>query len=246
MRKDLVLDRIDRAKVELTAVLEVGPRKHVKGIRDTLALLEHFELLQCAVDQLWGDLEDNVALHADILSGFPDDKNICDQIAAVFALDKVIDFLRFSPGMPSITDRRRRFKIIRDFREALFDLSEGGAPAPILQPHGNNKGRRADVSSVLGMKGVLAGLMHVQQKAGMSRHEAAKWIADNVSPKLAARISRKPITARQVEEWLDRFGGKYAEQDAGRKAYLTWSQYSGRMTKDLFKTVTERIAKGDF
>jgi hypothetical protein len=52
----------------------------------------------------------------------------------------------------------------------------------------------------------------------MSRHQAAKGIADNMSPALASRISRKPITARMVEEWLDRFGGKHAEPNAARKA----------------------------
>ena len=51
-----------------------------------------------------------------------------------------------------------------------------------------------------------------------------------------------------VEEWLDRFGGKHAEQDAGRKAYLVWSQDSSPLTgsppltKEQFKTITERMA----
>jgi hypothetical protein len=185
-------------------------------------------------------------LHADNLSEFSDDKDVCDLIAAVLALDKIIDFLRFSPGTPSIGDRSRRFRILHDLREALFDLSEGGAPAPMLRPRSNTRGRPADVSTVLGMKGILAALMHVQQQAGMARLEAAKWIADNVSPKLAARISRKPITPRMVEEWLDRFGGKHAEQDAARTAYLTWSELPGPLTKEGLKTLTERIAAGEF
>ena len=78
----------------------------------------------------------------------------------------------------------------------------------MLRPQGKNRGRRADVSSVLVLKGILAGLMHRQQRAGLSRYQAAKWIADNMSPKLASVISRQPISAGMVEEWLDRFGGQ--------------------------------------
>jgi hypothetical protein len=246
MSTEDVLNRLDHAKKELAAVLQTAPRKRARGIKEILALLDYFELLQWAVDQLWDDLEDNNVWHADNLSLFSDDKDLCDLIAAVIALDKVIDFLRFSPGMPSINDRRKRFKILHDLRQVLFDLSEGGAPAPMLRPGSNPSGRPADVSTVLAMKGILAALMHLKQRAGMARLEAAKWIADNVSPKFASRISRKPITPRMVEEWLDRFGGKHAEQDAARKAYLVWSDYSAPLTKERFRTLTERIATGDF
>ena len=100
------------------------------------------------------------------------------------------------------------------------------------------RGRRPDVSLVLGLKGILAGLMERKQREGMTREEAARWIADNTPPKLAARISRKPITARSVEEWRDRFGGKHGPQDTARKAYLVWSQESSQLTKKDFKRIS--------
>jgi len=115
--------------------------------------------------------------HAKNLARFSNDKPGCDQVAAAFALDAVISFLRSSPSnSPSdiIGDRRKRFKILDELRQALLDLSEGSAPAPMLRPQGKNRGRRADVSS----------------------------------PKLASVISRQPISAGMVEEWLDRFGGQ--------------------------------------
>ena len=103
------------------------------------------------------------------------------------------------------------------------------------------RGRPHDVSLVLGLKGILAGLMEQKQREGMSRQEAARWIADNTPPKLAARISRKPITARMVKEWRDRFGGKQGERGPARKAYLVWSRDSDQLTKQDFKTITKNL-----
>ena len=239
-----VFDRLKHPKRGLPALLQDVSRKGSKTIKEALELLDYLELLQDSVDELWDDLEDNRALYAKNLAQFSDDKPGCDLVAAVLAVDAVIKFLRFSPSKSlSTADRRKRFKTLDELRQALLDLSEGSAPAPILRPQRKNRGRRADVSSVLAVKGVLAGLMQRQQRAGMSRHQAAKWIADNMSPKLASRISRKPITPRMVEEWLDRFGGKHAEQNAARKAYLVWCRDdSTPLTKQLFLTITERIA----
>jgi hypothetical protein len=241
MNKD-VFDRLKHLRHGLPALQDVS-RKGAKTIKEALELLDYLELLQWSVDELWYDLAHNSASHAKNLARFSDYKHDVDLVAAVRALDAVVDFLRFSPSKSlSPADRSKRFKILDELRQVLFDLSEGGAPAPMLRPRSKGSGRRADVSSVLAVKGVLAGLMHCKQRAGMSRHEAAKWIADNMSPKLASRISRKPITARMVEEWLDRFGGKHAKQDAGRKSYLVWSRDFPSLTKEKFKAITERIA----
>ena len=210
---------------------------------------DYFELLQDSFDELWDELDHDSVSHAKNLARFPDDKAGCDLIAAFSAIATVIKFLRFSPSNSSMTivERRKRFKILDELRQALFDLSEGGAPAPMLMPQSKGSGRRADVSSVLAVKGLLAGLMNRQQRVGMSRPQAAKWIVDNMSPKLASRISRKRITPRMVEEWLDRFGGRHAEQNAARKTYLVWSRDDPTpLTKELFKTITERLATGDW
>jgi hypothetical protein len=243
-----VFDRLKHPKRGLPALLQDVSRKGSKTIKEALELLDYLELLQDSVDDLWDKLADNHVGHLDDLKRFPQDKPSCDLVAAFLAIDAVINFLRFSPGKSlSISDRRKRFKILDELRQALFDLSEGGAPAPMLMPQSKGSGRRADVSSVLAVKGLLAGLMHRQQRVGMSRPQAAKWIVDNMSPKLASRISRKRITPRMVEEWLDRFGGRHAEQNAARKTYLVWSRDDPTpLTKELFKTITERLATGDW
>ena len=238
---------LDEAKSGLRALGKGTSREDRKAIKQTLELLNYFDLLQGSVDDLWRELSRNSAVHVTKLTRFPDHKQGWDILAAIYALNAVLDFLRFSPSKSVMyEDRYRRFKILDELRQALLDLAEGGAPAPILRSLHKTRGRRADGSLVLAMKGILAALMHRQQCAGMSRHQAAKWIADNMSPKLAVRISQKPITSRVVEEWLDRFGGQHAEHDSGRKAYLVWSQDTSPLTKKLFRTITERIAAGDY
>jgi hypothetical protein len=247
MSTQAVLNRLKHPKRGLPALLQEVSRKGAGTIKEALELLDYLERLQWSVDTLWDELDDNSVFHAKNLVQFPDHKHVVDLQASVGSIDALINFLRSSPSQSlSIADRRKRFKIFKDLGQASLDLYDGGAPAPMLRPQSKGSGRRADVSSVLAIKGVLAGLMHRQQRVGMSRPEAAKWIADNISPKLASRISRKPITARMVEEWLDRFGGKYGEQDAGRKAYLVWSREDPPPTKERFKAITERIAEGDF
>jgi hypothetical protein len=97
----------------------------------------------------------------------------------------------------------------------------------------------------MAIKGALAGMMRTLQDVGTLRDAAANLIARNLSPELTARISRKPITARTVEEWADRFGGDYAEENSGRRAYRTWSRGSlGRpLNGQKIREITERMAK---
>jgi hypothetical protein len=128
-------DRLRDPKRGLPALLQDVSRKGSKTIKEALELLDHIELLQWSVDELWEDLDDNRALHAKNLARFSNDKPGCDQVAAVFALIAVINFLRSSPSNSPATawgDRRKRFKILDEFRQALLDLSEVSAPAPML------------------------------------------------------------------------------------------------------------------
>src|SRR4051812_37970764 len=112
--------------------------------------IDHFELLQDAVDKLWDDLEDTSAFYAKLAARFPSEKHNRDLWAAVCSLDAVIQFLRIAPvGNSPSTHDRKHFKILEELRRALFDLSEGGLPAPMLRPQSKGRGRRADVSSVL-------------------------------------------------------------------------------------------------
>jgi len=94
---------------------------------------------------------------------------------------------------------------------------------------------------LVAIKGALAGIMHVQQSAGMSREEAVKFVARNIAPRLAIQLSRKPLKPRTVEEWLDGYGGKFAEKSADRKGYLTWSRREA-VTAEKLREITERMA----
>jgi len=158
-----VFDRLKHPKRGLPALLQDGSRKGAKTIKEALELLDYLEMLQWSVDDLWDELADNDALHAKDLARFSDDKDGCDLIATVRAADAVINFLRFSPSKSISTVERH--KILDELRRVLFDLFEGGAPAPMLRPQ-RKKGRRPDVSSVLSVKGVLAGLMHLPTARG--------------------------------------------------------------------------------
>lgn len=225
------------------------PRPRVnktKAIRRRWKRDDYFELLQDAVDTLWDDLAENSTSHADCLTQFPSNRSDCDLLAAIGSLRIVLDFLRFSPTISlEYSDRHNRFRFVEELRQALVDLLEGSAPAPILRARKKRSGRRADVSSTLTLKGILAGLMQCQLRTGMTRAQAANWIAQNMSPRLAKRISTKPVTPRMVEEWLDRFGGEYGEPNAARRAYEVWSQDSPPLTKQKFRRITERLGSGD-
>jgi hypothetical protein len=65
-----VFDRLRDPKRGLPALLQDVSRKGSKTIKEALELLDHIELLQWSVDQLWEDLDDNRALHAKNLARF--------------------------------------------------------------------------------------------------------------------------------------------------------------------------------
>jgi hypothetical protein len=238
-----VLNRLKHPKRGLPGLLRGGSRKGAKTIKEALELLRYFELLWWSTSELWYQLDHVRVCRERDVARSPADKPACDRVAALLAVDAVISFLQFSPSSLSTEERRERFESLQKLKTALRDLCEGAAPALMLRPLGSGSGRRADVSSIVGLKGLLAGVMRRQQSAGMSRRQAAKWIVDNISPRLASRISRKPITPRMVEEWLDRYGGKHAEQNIARKAYLVWSdERLSPPTKEEFKAITEELA----
>jgi hypothetical protein len=125
---------------------------------------------------------------------------------------------------------------------ALTDLLEGGTVPAMLTPLNEFTNRPPDSPQIMAIKGALAGVMRTLQDAGTSREAAANLIARNLSPELATRISRKPITARTVEEWVDRFGGDHVEENSGRRAYRTWSRGKAPSSQKI-REITERMAK---
>ena len=141
--------------------------------------------------------------HESETNKFPEQMGKVDLGACICALEAVIEFL---------ADRVVSRNLVH-LRSALLEIAAGASPAAMFQPeeHGR-RGRRVDAPLVVKAKGMLAGRCKCSRCLGMSRQEAAEWIVRNVSPKLATRISSKPLTARMVEEWLDRFGGTFGER----------------------------------
>ena len=170
--------------------------------------------------------------HESDSTAFPDQIGKTDLAACIMALDAVIEFLDL---------RVYSLKLVI-LRKALLDIVRGASPAAMFQPEQHDRGRPLDSPLVLEAKGMLAAMMEVQQNTGMSRQQAAEWIVKNVSPRLAAQISSKPLTPRTVEEWLDRYGGKSGEKGIARESYLLWRRHDPVDPK-RFREITEDRAK---
>jgi hypothetical protein len=170
--------------------------------------------------------------HESEAAKFPDQIGKVDLPASIFALDAVFKFL-------FLRVVSRNLGILRD---ALIEIAVGASPAAMFHPEEHPRGRRSDSPLIMGAKGTVAAMMHVQQSTGMTRQEAAEWIVRHISPSLAARISRKPLTARMVEEWLDRFGGESAEYNMAREQYLLWIEHDP-VSGDRFREITDSVAK---
>jgi hypothetical protein len=206
--------------------------KDAETIRIAIQRLDFLDELSGDLKTLRDELAEIEKEHESDLVRFPDQIGKADLGASIFALDAVYRFLL----------ARAPCHNLMLLRGALVEIVIGGSPAAMFHPEDHPKGRRQDVPTVMATKGILAGMMHVQQSTGLSREEAAKWIVEHVSPSLVARISRKPLTARAVTEWLDRYGGKFAEPNAGRKSYLVWSR-GEPVSPKKFREITERVAK---
>jgi len=226
-------DRLDRLQKRLEALAMRLPARDASLLKLVIEQLEHLENIQ-------GDLEDLADEFATIdqalnkvTAELPDEANVAELFSATRALEAVSDFLLV----------RAQSEAIRRLQVALSQLVLGGSLPAMLKPEGV-AWRRADTATMQWVKGALAGFMHLQQTAGgLSRPEAAGWIANNISPKLAQRISRRPIRGRTVEEWLDRYGGKHPPDDPGGKAFKAWSSQSAwPLTATKFREITERIA----
>jgi hypothetical protein len=227
-------DELEQLKNELEALLARLPDDGAKTISATVTYLELLDTIQSDFADLVEALEEIDERYTRDATGWPD--QMAELASATFSLAKVSHFLRIRYWSRSL-DR---------LQAALLQLIMGGPAAAMLEPLNiqGRRGRRPDVPSIQSVKGALAGIMHGQQATGMSRQQAAAWIANNISPKLASRISGKLITARMVEEWLDRYGGNRPPDDDGGKVFKVWKQPSDPpLTKRKFREMTERIAE---
>jgi hypothetical protein len=143
----------------------------------------------------------------------------------------------------------QQFLIIRAPSKAI-DLLRGGlaqvmaGSLPLMFRSKKGSGRPTESALIHQVKGVIAGLTRVKQDSGMRRNEAAAWIARNMPPELASRITAKPITTRTVIEWADRYGGKHPPPDPGGRAFHLWKRpLGGPLTVEKFKEMMRRIVE---
>jgi hypothetical protein len=150
--------------------------------------------------------------------------------AAHIALSHVLHFLR--AYAPSVAVDRLNVAVA-----GLINGQRAAMLAPVSPGY-----RAEDVPTVQAIKGILAGIMAAKQKNGMERAQAAAWVARNIAPELAARISRKPITARAVQVWRDRYGKKSASESPGNRAFEIWSNPEPDRTSAHMLDTTRRLA----
>ena len=206
--------------------------RDAKTIQAAVRELGDFRKLKEDLQTLGDALIDIENEHESESAKFSDQIGKVDLPACILALDAVFKFLHFRVVS-------RNLQMLRD---ALVEIAVGASPAAMFYPEKHPKGRRLDAPLIMGAKGTVAAIMHVQQLTGMSRPGAAEWIVRHISPRLAARISRKPLTPRMIEEWLDRFGGDYAEHNLGRDNYLLWIEHDP-VSPQQFREITDSMAK---
>jgi hypothetical protein len=229
-------NELEQVQKKLKALVARLPVDDAKTISAALESLQRLGIIQDDLADLADVLEEIDEQYTKDATDNPDQLKLTELVSSIHALGEVSRFLR-GRGWSASLER---------LQVALAQLVVGGPAAAMFHPLKlKGSGRRPDVPTIQAVKGALAGLMYGQQAAGMSRQQAAAWIASNISPELASRISGKPITARMVEEWLDRYGGNSPPDNAGGKAFKVWKtsiEYSP-FTKRKFREITERIAQ---
>ncbi len=216
--------------------LENLAKKKLKGRDAGIVLaavdeLRFVERIRNDFDSLHDEMLEIEQLHECDLANYPNQLGKVDLAASILALDATCRFFRAKVSHHNLDL----------LKSGLQELAAGGSPAAMFHPL-KKTGRRGDVPAVMAAKGAIAGMMRALQSSGMSRKNAAKWIVRHISPTLAGRISGKPLTPRMVEEWLDRFGGDFAENNPARKSYKVWSGGEAVDAKH-FREITDRIAK---
>jgi hypothetical protein len=205
-------------------------KRDAEAVHAAIEKLTLFQKLRSEIRQLVVDLQEIELEHQASAVQYPAQLGEIDLAASTLALNAVLKFLRPVPS--------RNLTILHD---ALVEMISGASPPAMFRPMRRKSGRRPDALSITAAKGTLAGLMQSQMSTGMSRGEAAQWIARNIDPLLASRISAKALSPRVVEEWLDRFGGDHAEHNVGREKYLLWREHDPVDPKRL-REITHSIA----
>ncbi len=223
---------LERLQNDLEALAARVPESDAITIKVVREQLNYLKVIEGELEELRESLLEIDEQCADDEKALPSELGPTELAASIFSISKVFDFLTIRAPSTAI-DR---------LQAALIQLAFGHRPAMFqLQ---SSRGRPPDVPVIQQIKGAMAGVMHAQQVQGMSRHQAAAWIAANISSELASRISGKPITARMVEEWLDRYGGRSPPDDPGGETFKVWSNTrDSHLSGKRFREMTERMAK---
>ena len=193
------------------AILEavISELKALSSLRGDLDILEH-------------DFDEAHKLHeTPELIHDPDARGKIELVAGAISVKVVRSFLL------CLLHRSRSLDLLE---KALADLLESGVAPAMLYPLENFAHRRPDPNSIVAHKRAIGGMMHAQLRAGMSRKGAAKFLARNVAPRLAAQLSRKPLTARKIVEWLDRYGASSARRELAANFTRTGARASRSTT----------------
>ena len=182
-------------------------------------------------------LRNNLEL-ADILDGivmrdstYSDaEHNSGHRYTASMALECVLDFLK-SAGFSSVTLKR--------LSTILRELNEGHVH-PLLTPP-KIPHRKADSLSTLKRKAVAAAAMQLYMDAGASKDKAASKVAKALQKTLFHSYGGKPISARTIANWRDRYVGCYDNADPAAYAF----QRLLDMMRGSFPTPTKQ-AEGVF
>jgi hypothetical protein len=166
------------------------------------------------------------------LAEFPSQRGRSELAGAIFAAKAVTRFLRYHAPSEALCL----------LEKALSQLALGSRPAMLSPPQ--DSGRPPEAGLLQAVKGIIAGLTHVQQTSGMDRKQATAWIARNISPELQACLAKKPIKRATIEEWLARYGGANPPDDPGGRAFKIWSRpYSSPLTAEKFQAITSDLAR---
>jgi len=136
------------------------------------------------------------ALHVSIFHGEATDEGATERRDAINALTAIESFL-FSQGVTSI--------VLQELRHDLLAVENAGeTPARFKPPR--RDGRKPDSPLMQGLKGRFAGRAYAQMESGLNRNQAASWVARNIPPRLARRMSSKPIRQSTIKEWMEQYG----------------------------------------
>jgi hypothetical protein len=184
------LDHLVEVSEGLQRIAENLRGQEADAINAALEAIEDFRKVTEDLNSLGKQLFEIEDIYESDTANFPEHVDKIDLAACILAMKAVSEFLHL----------RVYSRVLDKLRDGLFEISIGAPPAAMFHPVNYSKGRRADSPLIMGAKGAVAAIMHIQQCTGMSRKEAAEWIVRHISPALASRISRKPLTARTVEE----------------------------------------------